>query len=67
MPRKLRVNRTRRAGLAIDELDVLSDDELVQLSIDAPGETLVGGSEPWHVSPSYGIEATRLLIARGRW
>jgi hypothetical protein len=67
MPRKRLVSRERRAGFTVDELDVLTDAELIRLTIDAPGATTVGRGEKWHASPGHGNEAERILRARGAW
>ncbi len=66
MARVRREGRERRAGLRLEDLHELSDDELVQLSIDAPGKTTIGGAE-WSASPSFGVEAHRILCERGVW
>lgn len=65
MPRVRRQGRERRAGVSIAQLDTLSDPDLIQLSIDAPGMTEVGIGEPWPATPGHGVEAHRILLERG--
>ncbi len=67
MPRVRRIGPAHRSGPSLADLATFTDDELVQLTVDAPGATTVGWPAEWRASPAYGVEAERILRERGVW